>query len=365
MRAALPAIALLLMSCSTPDVAASQSQPVPMNRQVGDLGSTYEAPGPYRVREELGEWTDPRRENRRVPYKLYLPQGLNGPAPVVIWSHGGGGSREGASYLGEHLASHGFIAVHIEHLPASGAAQGAQGRGGRLRDRLAQRRDGQGGRMGQGAGLAGMSGIDPASQALRFGDIPFVVDQIVAMGRSGPLAGLIDERRIGMSGHSFGARTTLSAAGQWSQEYGVRFAEPRLLAAFAMSPSKPNGDVERAFSDMLMPIFHLTGTADDSPVPQIPMSPEDRTVPFQTIDDVDQILLVLDGATHMTFSGRTSGRGLDYPGLERHHELIRIAAVAFWNTHLKDDPAARRWLYNGGFQAEVAQAGQVRVKPAR
>ena len=45
----------------------------------------------------------------------------SGPAPaagwpVVVFSHGMGGSRRGYSYLGSYWAAHGFVAMHVQHI---------------------------------------------------------------------------------------------------------------------------------------------------------------------------------------------------------------------------------------------------------
>ena len=79
------------------------------------LADIYANPGPFQVRQELGIWQDDKRENRQVPYKLYYPVDRKDKTPIVVWSHGVFGSREGAAYLGEHLASHGIAAVHLQH----------------------------------------------------------------------------------------------------------------------------------------------------------------------------------------------------------------------------------------------------------
>ena len=59
------------------------------------------------------EWFDPAR-NRTVPVLIRLPP-QPGPAPLVLLSHGLGGSRDGLAYLGESLAAAGYVAVHLQH----------------------------------------------------------------------------------------------------------------------------------------------------------------------------------------------------------------------------------------------------------
>jgi predicted dienelactone hydrolase len=47
--------------------------------------------------------------NREVPVKIYLNSSTE-PQPVVLFSHGLGGSRNASPYLGNHWAENGYIA---------------------------------------------------------------------------------------------------------------------------------------------------------------------------------------------------------------------------------------------------------------
>ena len=44
---------------------------------------------------------------RTLPVRVYLPESTR-PAPVVVFSHGLGGSRDNNPYLGEHWAKRGY-----------------------------------------------------------------------------------------------------------------------------------------------------------------------------------------------------------------------------------------------------------------
>jgi len=277
-----------------------------------------------------------------VAWKLYRPRDA-GPVPLVVWSPGAGGSATGASYLGEHLASWGFAALHLTH-------QGSDGRalllhGGEIRAAV----------------------NDPQMGADRYRDVQFAVRQVAASAQ-GAWAGQVDASRLGMSGHSFGAITTLIACGQAVPGFGQSLAVPAFRGGFAMSPSPPRAgydDGAATFAHMLCPLFHLTGTEDDTPVETFP--PAARRIPFERIGDVDQCLLVIAGGTHMTFSGRSWGFGAlrSDPRLAEHLPLVEAAAVAFWDARLRDDAAARAWLDGGGYAAFLGAAGAFAFKPAR
>ena len=52
--------------------------------------------------------------HREIPLRVFLPAGTK-PVPVVLFSHGLGGSREGSAYLGEHWSARGYVAVYLQH----------------------------------------------------------------------------------------------------------------------------------------------------------------------------------------------------------------------------------------------------------
>ena len=52
--------------------------------------------------------------NRDLPVRVYLPTNTT-PEPVVLFSHGLGGTRAGSVFLGEHWAARGYVAVFLQH----------------------------------------------------------------------------------------------------------------------------------------------------------------------------------------------------------------------------------------------------------
>ena len=111
-----PILLALLLSCLFFAVAGL----VPAGRAEASSPAAPEcrsgaAPVPTRWRSSSPTWQDSRRQ-RQVPVKIYYPADGAGPFPVIIFSHGLGGSREGYQYLGRHWASHGYVSVHLQHL---------------------------------------------------------------------------------------------------------------------------------------------------------------------------------------------------------------------------------------------------------
>jgi predicted dienelactone hydrolase len=74
-----------------------------------------QASSPYETLEF--DWVDVKRQ-RPVPVRLYWPKGTSSsaPIPLVVFSHGIGGSRRGYRYLGEHWSSHGVASLHLQHV---------------------------------------------------------------------------------------------------------------------------------------------------------------------------------------------------------------------------------------------------------
>jgi predicted dienelactone hydrolase len=54
-----------------------------------------------------------RDRDRVIPLLASLPK-LRKPAPVILFSHGLGGSRQGCGYLREHWAGRGYVAVFLQ-----------------------------------------------------------------------------------------------------------------------------------------------------------------------------------------------------------------------------------------------------------
>jgi predicted dienelactone hydrolase len=292
--------------------------------------------GPYAVEVARLDWTDAKR-NREVPVKIYFPQTGDGPFPAIVFSHGLGGSREGYEYLGRHWASHGYVSVHVQHKGSDTAVWQGNAKPMEAMNRAA---------------------ADPQNAVARPLDIRFAIDQMEAMNReAGPLRGRLDLKRIGVAGHSFGAYTTLAAAGEafvgpLGREFSL--ADPRVVAAIPMSAPVPRKRdlYDRAFGKIKIPCLHMTGTLDDSPIGNTPAA--DRRVPFDHIHGADQYLVIFKDGDHMIFSGRGRPEGL-FGGKTgkkdaRFQDLIRMSATAFWDAYLKDDGAAKSWLGDGGFE---------------
>lgn len=211
---------------------------------------------------------------------------------------------------------------------------------------------------------------DPMNAVNRARDVGFVIDQMEKLDAGpGELESRVDLGRIGIAGHSFGANTTLVAAGQVFLLPGGRelgFAEPRIKAAIPMSAPVPRNKNElgRVFGKITLPCLHMTGTLDDSPIGDTPAA--DRRLPFDHIQGADQYLIVFNGGDHMIFSGRgraaAAGRGAKDKVFQ---DLIRQSSTAFWDAYLRGAAAARKWLAEGSFESVLGPDGTFEKKLKR
>lgn len=85
---------------------------------LGSLGLALGSlPGSSRAQQDSAfsdeTWTDGARA-RAVPVRIRVPAGA-GPWPVVLFSHGLGGSRAGADVWGRAWQASGLLVVHLQH----------------------------------------------------------------------------------------------------------------------------------------------------------------------------------------------------------------------------------------------------------
>lgn len=278
-----------------------------------------------------GNFFDSDRE-RDVPYKAYFPDSLSGEYPVIIFSHGLGGSVEAAVYLGEHLSRNGFICFHIQH---EGSDESVW-MGARTRKEIIR--------------LLKKSLKDIKNAVDRFEDIPFVVNEISKLNRNSKIfKGHLDTNNIGMLGHSYGARSVLIASGERVAKGRFGFKVSGIKAGVALSPNQPDNppdDLSTIYKDIDIPLFHITGTEDGDPLNRRKdFSPEDRTIPYKTISTSPQYLLVLNKANHMTFNGNKKYSD-DDPYFDEHIESIKKGVTAFLNYYLKKSESDGEWLKN-------------------
>jgi predicted dienelactone hydrolase len=251
---------------------------------------------------------------RDIPLRIYLPAGT-APAPVVLFSHGLGGTREGSAFLGEHWAARGFVAVFLQHPGSDDSVWKGKPQPARMQS------------MNQAISLKNL--------LLRVQDVPVVLDQLELwnINKSNSLAGRLDMKKVGMSGHSFGAVTTEALSGQTLPAYAQSLTDSRIQAAVVFSPSSPRAlSANEAFATVKIPWLLMTGTKDIAPIGNVDM--KSRLAVYPALHGAPKYELVLNNAEHSVFTERALP-GEHGPRNPNHHRVILALSTAFWDAYLR------------------------------
>jgi predicted dienelactone hydrolase len=334
-RILLSAVLAVLLISTAPCLSASSTQPVAV---------------PYAADRALVEsaatrvqWTDVNRDNRVVPAKIYSPSSGRGPFPVIIFSHGLGGSRENYEYLGRQWAANGYVVVHLQHAGSDDRVWRGQ----------------------QHPAEALRQAANAQNSVARARDVSFAIDRMEKLADQPDWKGRLDLDHIGVAGHSFGGQTSMLVAGELlGGKVGPRMfgqlADPRVKAVLPMSPPVParRDKLDEVYGSITIPVFEMTGTQDDSPLGDSLAA--DRRIPFDHLKSGDAYLLTLTDGDHMVFSGRSREQVKPTDG--RHQEIIRIASTAFWDAYLKNDASARQWLREGALKTNLKDDARLEIK---
>jgi predicted dienelactone hydrolase len=313
---------------------------------LGANALAYEPPSPS---HEVGivrfSWFDSARE-RDVPVKVYFPKVMTKPGPVILFSHGLGGSRENYEYLGRHWAGCGFVAVHVQHAGSDDAVWKKAEPGDRMKS------------------LRGAT-MSVSNTVNRPRDLSFVIDQLTRANadESSPLHGRLDLARVGAAGHSYGGFTVMAIAGQAiGPRQSREMADPRVKAVIQMSAPVPRGDhgAEAAYRPITTPIFHMTGTRDDSPIGDT--NAAERRIPFDHMTSADTCLLIFSGGDHMVFSGAPRVSRVVQEADAKFQREICASSTAWWDAYLCGNTDAREWLLGGGFSRTLGDDGTFEVR---
>jgi predicted dienelactone hydrolase len=207
-------VSLLTACAATPDGRANGFVESWSARNQAALVEAKLMPQPAAYEIKYFQWVD-RDRQREVLVKLYLPPAASRhePVPLIAFSHGMGGSREGYSYLGANWAARGYASLHVQHA-------------------------GSDSRLWSGNPLDMVSRLQSAANETeavnRVRDLGFALDSVLADPQ---FAGVIDPARILAAGHSYGANTALLAAGAvFSRPQGnLTYRDSRILGAVIIS----------------------------------------------------------------------------------------------------------------------------------
>jgi predicted dienelactone hydrolase len=286
-------------------------------------------PGPHRVLTIDQVVLHDAARKKDLPVKIYYPEG-GGPFPVIVFSHGLYASKDTYWALAQYWASYGYVSIHPSHEDS----RQDSGYRGTLRGALA----------------------DPELWRSRPKDISFIIDALPQIERLAPmLKGKLDRSRIGVGGHSYGAYTSVAIGGATVQMPGakapVSFADKRVRAIVVLSPQGEGemGLTSKSWENIRVPMLAMYGSRDFGTQRRTPTW---RSQPFYGAPPGDKYDVELEGATHFTFAGPMRRRGLETPLFK----CAKLETLAFWDTYLKDDEAAREYLGYEGLKASCKAA---------
>jgi dienelactone hydrolase len=285
------AASLLLLGCANSNQQQTGDSRAGSRTQA--LASAVGMPGASTHEVRDLQWTDAQRQ-RQVPARLYLPIDTAQQAPLVIFSHGIGGSREGYTYIGKYLAANGIAALHVQHVGSDRSLWGGNPiqMVGRLQEAAKE------------------------SEAIaRTQDIRFALDQVLG---DVELKQKIDPQRIAAAGHSYGANTTMLLSGARVQRDGKQLdlADARIKAAVIISapPFYGEGDPKAIVGSIRVPSLHITATGDEIKIPGYYSGAQDRVAVYEASSlGVSKMLAVFKEGSHSMFTDRlgTGGEALN------------------------------------------------------
>jgi dienelactone hydrolase len=241
------------------------------------------------------DWVDAAR-GRTVPARLYWPADVSpGKVPLIVFSHGIGGSRNGYTYLAKRWAAQGVASLHVQHTGSDRSVW--RGNPFEIVNRL-------------------QAAAHESEAAARAGDTRFALDRILSKSE-GPYARFIDPQRIVAAGHSYGANTTLLSVGARVFRDGrwLNFRDPRYKAAIVISapPFYGERDLNSVLANISIPILHVTSTEDVIRIPGYYSPASDRLAIFNATASPRKHLVVFQGGSHSMFTDRalTGGANLN------------------------------------------------------
>ncbi len=281
--------------------------------------------------------------NKDLHVRIFYPND-SGKYPVIVFSHGAGGSQNCCEALTHHWATYGYITIQPTHDDSAIQRRNAGEENIRfmqaVRDALKK----------------------PALWASRPRDISYVLDALTALEkRIAGLAGKIDPDHIGVSGHSMGSYATEAIAGATVDlpgHSGTNFADARVKAVLCLSPQGPGqfGLNDHSFDQISLPYMGMTGSLDSlGPV----ASPAWHKTPFDRSQPGDKYHLFIEGANHMSFITAQTLLPARAAQAEAILGYTNSASLAFWDAYLKGNARAKQYLQSDAL--EKSSHGAVRL----
>src|ERR1700692_612472 len=331
----LPKSAGQLNIATTPPPAIKESSPpalpsLPEEEQDGYKLET----GPLAVIEVAGLVLHDDKRNKDVRVRIFYPV-IAGKYPVIIFSHGAGGSDTCCESLTHHWATYGYITLQPIH-----------------DDSVVQRRSG-GDENAQFPQEVREALKNPALWEGRPRDISFLLDSLPGLQkRVAGLNGKIDTSRIGVAGHSMGASHAEAIGGALVDlpgHPGQNFSDPRAKAILCLSPQGPGqfGLTAHSFSNISLPFMGITGSLDNlGPLANAAW----HKIPFERSQPDDKYEVFIQGASHISFITAETANSAHSSQAAAILGYTNSASLAFLDAYLKDDPGAKKFLQSDALE---------------
>jgi len=344
---------------------AAQTPPVtPAPQEASNNGNHRRDAGPWKVANRAFTLHDATRGKDlevRVRFPdLAMESGTTGDLPkfpLVVFSHGMGGSRDAFAQLSAHLAGHGYVVVHPTH---DDSVRLQRDKGGDVREFM---NDPESYR----------TRVDPVG---RVDDVKFLIGAADAIEEQTGMVGAIDVDRGGGAGHSAGAMTTqltlgVSARGPRLGGSGRRglglssIGDDRVDVGIVISGQGTTTRMftEKSWETVDVPMLVIAGSKDTSRASN--ETPESRCHPFDYSRGVaaggpPAYLLYIEGAHHASYAGKEA----DSPEeLRMIVECTHAATRAMLDAYLKTDAEAVSYLADGkGIEALSDGRAELRSK---
>jgi predicted dienelactone hydrolase len=297
----------------------------------------------------------------RISYPKRIPDAGEARYPIIIFSHGMGGSANGYDPLIEHWVSHGYVVIQPTHADSISLLNTEDRRA--IRSAKQYVRDPQ----------------NSKNWKQRPEEIALLMDELDALEAFVPdLAARWDRDTIGVGGHSFGAHTAQLMGGlslkmpqrmrdtrrRGATDRRFEIADARPQAILAISPQGRGESIDdKSWQGMTRPTMFITGSHDTSP--RNDHSASWRLDAFNFSPAGDRYLCFIDGAYH-NFGGisgvvRREDAG---PQNDDHVQYVRSASLAFWDAWLKKNETARAWLDGDAMHETTQGAARLMKKTA-
>src|ERR1700730_2485109 len=316
-----------IATTTRPSVKESSPPALPSLSEEEQDGYKLET-GPLAVLEVAGLVLHDDKRNKDVRVRIFYPV-MAGKYPVIVFSHGAGGSDTCCESLTRHWATYGYNTIQPIH-----------------DDSVVQRRSSgdENTRFPQAVREALKN---PALWESRPRDISFLLESLAALQkRVAGLNGKIDTSRVGVAGHSMGAYTAEAIAGalvDLPDHAGQNFSDPHAKAILCLSPQGPGqfGLTAHSFANISLPFMGVTGSlANLGPLANAAW----HKIPFERSQPGDKYEVFIQGASHMSFITAETVNSARSSQAAAILGYTNSASLALWDAYLKDDSAAKQFL---------------------